>query len=99
MQYSTSVAALLLLLLYAFWKSRSMTAELRRTKRELAAAKSQLVQFAATDELTGCHSRRFLEQAMTEEMHRHRTYELPLSILFIDIDHFKSVNKALGHDI
>jgi diguanylate cyclase (GGDEF)-like protein len=75
-----------------------MTYELRMTNRRLEAAREELLQAAITDPLTGCHNRRFLEQVMDRELQRHARFQLPLSLLFIDIDKFKQINDTLGHE-
>ena len=75
-----------------------MTYELRMTNRRLEAAREELLQAAITDPLTGCHNRRFLEQVMDRELQRQKRFQLPMSLLFIDVDRFKSINDTLGHD-
>ena len=75
-----------------------MTYELRMTNRRLESAREELLQASITDPLTGCHNRRFLEQVMDRELQRHARFTLPLSLLFIDVDRFKAVNDALGHE-
>jgi diguanylate cyclase (GGDEF)-like protein len=75
-----------------------MTYELRTTNRRLEAAREELLQAAITDPLTGCHNRRFLEQVMSRELQRHARFQLPLSLLFIDVDKFKQINDTLGHE-
>jgi len=75
-----------------------MTYELRATNRRLQAAREELLQAAITDPLTGCHNRRFLEQVMDRELQRHARFELPLSLLFVDVNKFKQINDTLGHD-
>ena len=50
-----------------------------------------------TDPLTKVHNRRYLDRRLAEEVARSRRYSLPLSILMLDIDHFKSVNDTYGH--
>jgi diguanylate cyclase (GGDEF)-like protein len=52
-----------------------------------------------TDPLMGIFNRRYLERRLEEEVGRARRYNLPLSILMIDIDHFKSVNDTYGHQV
>jgi diguanylate cyclase (GGDEF)-like protein len=75
-----------------------MTFELRRTNRRLEAAQSELRQAVITDPLTGTRNRRFFEEVIGREMQRHRRYKTPLSIVFIDVDHFKMINDTLGHE-
>jgi diguanylate cyclase (GGDEF)-like protein len=75
-----------------------MTYELRLTNRRLEAAREELLQAAITDPLTGCHNRRFLQQVQDRELKRHERFNLPLSLLFIDVDRFKAINDTLGHD-
>jgi diguanylate cyclase (GGDEF)-like protein len=50
-----------------------------------------------TDSLTGLYNRRYLDRRLEEEFSRSRRYRTPLSILLVDIDHFKSVNDTHGH--
>ena len=50
------------------------------------------------DFLTGCYNRRAFEEHLTIEIVRARRYERPLSLMLLDLDHFKDVNDGLGHD-
>jgi diguanylate cyclase (GGDEF)-like protein len=50
-----------------------------------------------TDPLTQVYNRRYLERRLEEEIARSKRYALDLSILMIDIDHFKFVNDSYGH--
>lgn len=75
-----------------------MTYELRIANRRLEAAREELLQAAITDQLTGCHNRRFLDQIVDRELQRHSRYNLPLSLLFVDVDRFKAINDTLGHE-
>ncbi len=58
----------------------------------------ELYQVAITDPLTGCHNRRFFDEVIDRELATHRRHGVPLSVLFIDVDHFKAVNDSLGHE-
>ncbi|MBN2083753.1 MAG: diguanylate cyclase [Anaerolineales bacterium] len=50
------------------------------------------------DSLTGLFNRRYLEETLEREIHRAAREKAPLSIIFIDIDHFKSFNDQYGHE-
>jgi diguanylate cyclase (GGDEF)-like protein len=75
-----------------------LTWELRQTNRRLEAAHVELEHLVITDPLTGCHNRRFFLEVINREVQRHRRYNTPLSVLFVDVDHFKDVNDTLGHE-
>lgn len=50
-----------------------------------------------TDSLTGLYNHATFYERLDEELNRARRYETPLSIVFIDLDNFKSVNDTRGH--
>jgi diguanylate cyclase (GGDEF)-like protein len=52
---------------------------------------------AVTDDLTGIFNRRYFFELAEREFNQARRYELPLSAMIIDIDHFKKVNDTYGH--
>lgn len=68
-----------------------------RTHLRLQQALKDLEQLAFTDRLTGAWNRRYFEQIVAVEIARSRRYRQPLSLIFIDIDHFKRVNDRHGH--
>lgn len=53
---------------------------------------------STTDALTGLFNRRFLDATLTAEFVRSERSLLPLSVLMMDIDHFKKFNDTHGHD-
>jgi diguanylate cyclase (GGDEF)-like protein len=75
-----------------------MTDELRRTNRSLEAANEEVQRLAITDPLTGCHNRRFFDEIERREMQRHKRYGAPISVVFVDVNHFKQLNDTRGHD-
>ena len=52
---------------------------------------------AITDALTGLYNHRYLHERLSEELHRARDLQRPLSVLFCDLDHFKGYNDSNGH--
>ena len=59
--------------------------------------KSHFEKLAITDYLTGLHNIRYFYHRLAEEFSRAQRYNLHLSCLMIDIDHFKEVNDKYGH--
>lgn len=52
---------------------------------------------AITDGLTGAHTRRYLMERLEEELARSKARQMSLSLLMVDVDHFKSFNDKYGH--
>jgi diguanylate cyclase (GGDEF)-like protein/PAS domain S-box-containing protein len=52
---------------------------------------------ALHDPLTGLHNRRYLEERLASELRRAERAQTPVSILMLDLDHFKRVNDVYGH--
>ena len=57
----------------------------------------QTKQLAVTDGLTGISNRPNMEQALQNEFERSMRYGAPLSVVLLDVDHFKGVNDTYGH--
>ena len=58
----------------------------------------QSIEMALIDPLTGLNNRRFLENHLSTLIDTARARRAPLSLLILDIDHFKRVNDSWGHD-
>lgn len=76
---------------------RADVSELVRKEQELAAANDQLARLSTTDELTGIANRRRFDEALATEWQRGGRQNDPLSLLMLDIDHFKLYNDHYGH--
>jgi diguanylate cyclase (GGDEF)-like protein len=89
------------------------TTELNDKKRELTAANARLraqldtierlqadlAEQAVRDELTGLYNRRHLMRTIDMELAQALRASRPLSVVLLDIDHFKSVNDTFGHGV
>lgn len=102
-----------LLLLYLIWRWRVQlllwqkhqlqlavlhrTQDLEAEKAELLRTREQLRHFAEHDDLTGLLNHRVIEDRLQGEIDRARRERSPLSLLMIDLDHFKKINDTYGH--
>ncbi|OGB89257.1 hypothetical protein A2625_03720 [candidate division WOR-1 bacterium RIFCSPHIGHO2_01_FULL_53_15] len=75
---------------------RTFAASLARS-RNLAAAYRELEKLSIVDELTGVYNRRYFNRMIEAEFIRAKRQGHPLSLLMIDIDHFKKLNDVYGH--
>ena len=64
---------------------------------EIAAYEAKLVEMNIKDGLTEIYNRRYLEVRLKDEIKRAKRYSRPISLVMIDIDFFKKVNDAYGH--
>ncbi len=72
-------------------------AQAEAANAELRRALEHMERLAYTDRLTGAWNRRHLDDAVLVEMARTERHGHPVSMLLIDIDHFKSINDDYGH--
>jgi diguanylate cyclase (GGDEF)-like protein len=73
------------------------TLELNIALQELGIANQELEEKNTLDELTGLYNRRYYDQKIIAEHRRSRRNLTPLSLIVVDIDHFKNVNDTYGH--
>lgn len=72
--------------------------EIERSSAELALANRRLERIAHIDLLTGLPNRRYALSRLEQEWASAQRFKRSLSILMLDLDHFKSINDTLGHD-
>lgn len=72
-------------------------ADLRRIANELALSQRRMEVLSLTDQLTGLPNRRSAIAAMQQAWNLSEQSDLPMSVITIDIDHFKKVNDTFGH--
>jgi two-component system chemotaxis family response regulator WspR len=70
---------------------------LRESQQKLAAANVELQKLAALDPLTGIANRRRFDETLVLEWQRGQRDKTPLSLLMVDVDHFKHYNDTYGH--
>jgi diguanylate cyclase (GGDEF)-like protein len=68
-----------------------------RVRQQADRLKQALAEQASTDPLTGLGNRRAFDEALEREVARHRRTRAPLSLLAVDVDHFKRINDTWGH--
>lgn len=78
---------------------RRLHDELEQKILELEKAKIQLQQLAVTDGLTGLYNYQYFKHKLQIEVARSRRHGLPVSLLMMDIDHFKMYNDHFGHPL
>lgn len=70
---------------------------LQQQIEEIHALQAQLSEQANRDPLTGLYNRRYLGTTLERELTRCEREGQPLSLMLIDIDHFKKINDTYGH--
>ncbi len=66
-------------------------------KTDLDKANKQLEILSRTDKLTNLNNRGFWEEQLSKQFNLFKRYEVPVSVVMFDIDHFKAVNDTYGH--
>lgn len=64
----------------------------------LKAYQERILMMSLQDPLTECYNRRYLMQRLREEFNRSVRTKAPIAGVMIDLDHFKAINDAYGHD-
>ena len=78
-------------------KLKAQEQHLHHQLDEISALQEQLQTQALRDALTGLYNRHHLHTILTREIERSRRSGQPLSMVLIDVDHFKAINDQWGH--
>lgn len=79
-------------------KGKGYIISIARDISELKIMNENLQKMAITDNLTGIYNRHKFEEIIKIEMERSYRFDSTLSLIMVDIDHFKRVNDTYGHD-
>lgn len=63
----------------------------------IAIDNARLYRYAVTDEMTRLYNHRYFQQRLDEEIQRADRYENHVSLIILDVDHFKKFNDTFGH--
>lgn len=77
--------------------ARELLARVEKVLRE-SEERRALWRLATTDALTGLANLHFLRETLRHEIQRARRYDLPLTLIMIDMDGLKAINDRLGHE-
>ena len=80
-------------------RTKSEWDDLKQTTRQLREMLTKVETLASVDSLTGLFNRRRFEAVIEKEFKRSMRYNVSLSCLMLDIDHFKKVNDTFGHSV
>lgn len=78
-------------------RERSAREALQEEIAKRLKLEKKLLHQTRTDELTGATNRRYFMQLGEEEINRSHRYGRPMSLLMLDLDHFKEINDKYGH--
>jgi diguanylate cyclase (GGDEF)-like protein len=70
---------------------------LQQKTEQLEQSNAQLKSLASRDSLTGLYNHRYFQESLTAELNRAKRYQHTFSLLFIDLDFFKTFNDTNGH--
>ena len=78
-------------------KKREALLQIEQVVQDLASTNIKLEQSLMVDEKTGLYNFREFQRRLKAEWSRAERYGVPLSLVFFDLDHFKTINDTLGH--
>ncbi len=81
----------------ALERETALREQLDDAQRAVDALNAKLAQLTNTDPLTGIYNRRYFHECYRRELARSQRYDVPVSVVMIDLDHFREVNEAHGH--
>jgi len=93
--YTTEITVSGLTLLLGWW----ILTLIRREQRYAARHLAELERMTLTDPLTGLGNRRALERDLPRALRLSERIDVPIALLYMDVDHFKQINDMSGHAV
>jgi len=85
--------------IYASLRTKEFQEELKKKNTQLEELLQKVEIMAITDPGTGLFNRRRFQEVFQKEFARSKRYEEALTVMMIDIDHFKTINDTFGHQV
>lgn len=82
---------------YDITERKNSREKIEALNKKLVRVNSRLKQLIMRDSQTGLYNHRYLEDTIETEFARSQRLALPLSLIMLDVDYFKSVNDVYGH--
>lgn len=96
-----TVTIMSIVLAFTMWQNSTrnilQTRYIEQQKAELEEKNSRLEQLVSYDSLTGLFNRREFDRILEHELNRINRIEQPLTLILLDLDHFKAFNDLYGH--
>ena len=97
--YATMFVVVLISSTFLTRRVQATREHLRQQRHELALALEQIRELATHDDLTGLPNRRYMLELSRLEVLRAERSGLPLLLVQLDVDHFKTINDTYGHAV
>ncbi len=78
-------------------RMKDLQDQLEKQNKDLEIINKKLEELSVTDGLTGLHNRRYFIERLGSEFSRSKRHKLSISLILLDLDHFKSINDTYGH--
>ncbi len=78
-------------------RMKDLQGQLEKQNKDLEIINKKLEELSVTDGLTGLHNRRYFIERLGSEFSRSKRHKLSISLILLDLDHFKSINDTYGH--
>lgn len=79
--------------------NKTLEDKVKEKTKSLIKANEKLIQLASKDTLTNIYNRRMLDEYILQETTKSKRYKSDLSLMILDIDHFKETNDKYGHQV